>query len=99
MLFVVTARHSAEMCPAGVVHPDKQLGAKVEKAAKQAGAKLVEVYLDGPGHTFYTVLEAATNAQLWDATEPLRVIGDVQFAPVMRLGEALKHARKLGIQK
>lgn len=99
MLFVVSARHTAEMCPAGVVHPDKQLGSKIEKAANQAGAKLVEVYLDAPGHAFFLILEVTTNAQLWDATEPLRIIGDVQFSPVMRLGEALKHARKLGIQK
>ena len=99
MLFICTARHTAEMCPAGVVRPDKTLGGKIEEAAKQAGAKLVESYLDAPGHAFYLILDAATNVQLWDATEPLRLIGDVQFAPVMKLGEALAHARKIGIQK
>lgn len=99
MLFICVARHTAEMCPAGVVRPDKELGAKIEKAAKAAGAKLVDVYLDAPGHTFYLLVDAATNVQLWDATEPLRLVGDVQFAPVMKLSDALAHARKIGIQK
>ena len=99
MLFICVARHTAEMCPAGKVHPDKELGAKVEKAGKEVGAKVVDLYLDAPGHTFFAIIDTVTNTQLWDATEPLRMIGDVQFTPVMKLGDALAHARKIGIQK
>lgn len=99
MLFIGIARHTAEMCPAGIVHADKGFGAKPEKAAKKSGAKLVNLYLDAPAHTFYVIIEAKDNTQLWDATEPLRLIGDVQFNPVMNFIEALGHARKIGVQK
>jgi len=99
MLFVCVARHTPEMCPGGLVRPDKEALAKAEKAVKDSGAKLVGSYLDAGGHTFYFIVDAATNAQLWDATEPLRLYSEIHYAPVMTLADASSHARKIGIQK
>ena len=99
MLFIGIARHTVENCPAGNIKPNKDLGNKLGESVKKAGGKVTDIYLDAPGHTFYLVLEASTQNQLWDATEPLRLIGDVQFVPVARFDEALAHARQEGLQK
>ena len=99
MLFIGVARHTAENCPAGNIKPNKDLGNKLSESVTKAGGKVTDVYLDAPGHTFYLVLEANSENQLWDATEPLRLIGDVQLTPVARFDEALTHARQTGLQK
>ena len=115
MLFIGIARHTAENCPAGIQKPNKEMGHQLEEAVKRSGAKLIEIYLDAPGHTFYAILDADSNNQLWDATEPLRLVGDVNFTPVLLIdsdrersrahgsrrvtAEALGHARDTGVQR
>jgi len=99
MLFIGIARHTAENCPAGIQKPNKEMGHQLEEAVKRSGAKLIEIYLDAPGHTFYAILDADSNNQLWDATEPLRLVGDVNFTPVSKFSEALGHARDTGVQR
>jgi uncharacterized protein DUF3303 len=99
VLFVCTARHTAEMCPAGKVNPDKGFAAKAEKTISKAGGKFQGVWLDGPGHTFYMVIDVKDGNQLWDATEDFRVIGDVQSTPVVEFAKGMTQARKLGVQK
>lgn len=100
MLFVIVARHTPEMCPGGLVRPDKEFIKKTEESMKKSGVKLIDGYMDAPGHVFYFVLEAADNAALNIAVEPLRLVGDVTISPVMKFfKEGSDWAKKIGIQQ
>ncbi len=99
MLFMVIAKHSAEMCPGGIVRPDKELMNKTEKAMKDSGVNLVEGYLNGPGHIFYFIIETNDSTALTNAVEPLRLIGEVEITPVMKYSDARAWAKNIGIQK
>ena len=99
MLFMVVARHTAELCPGGVVRPDKEFTAKIEKSMKKSGVKEIAGYLDAPGHVYYFVLETDDNTALNNAVEPLRLVGDVTITPVLKFSEAVAWAKKIGIQK
>lgn len=99
MLFVCTARHTAEMCPAGKVHQDKEFSHKVERSIKKSGGVIKSVWLDAPGHTFYILADVKDGSQLWDATEEFRLVGDVRSSPVVEFAKGATHARKLGVQK
>jgi hypothetical protein len=87
------------LCPGGVVRPDKEFTAKIEKSLKKSGVKEIAGYLDAPGHVYYFVLETDDNAALNNAVEPLRLIGDVMITPIMKFSEAVAWAKKIGIQK
>ena len=100
MFFMIVARHSIEMCPGGVVRPDKEFIKKTEESMKKAGVKLIDGYMDAPGHVFYFVLEADDNAALNIAVEPLRLIGEVKITPVLKFfKEGIEWAKKIGIQE
>jgi len=99
MLFMIVAKHTAEMCPGGTVRPDKEFTAKLDKAMNKPGIKVVEGYLDGPGHVWYFIVETEDNTAFNNAVEPLRLVGDVKIAPVMKFSDAVAWARKIGIQK
>lgn len=99
MLFMIVAKHTVDSCPGGVVRPDKELMGKVEKAMNSPGVKLVEGYIDAPGHIFYIVVETNDNAALNNAVEPLRIIGDVNITPVLKFSDARVWAKKIDIQK
>ena len=45
---MVVAKHSAELCPGGVVRPDKGFTAKVEESMKKSGVKEIAGYMDAP---------------------------------------------------
>jgi len=96
---MIVAKHTAEMCPGGIVKPDREFLKKLEEAAKKAGVNVVGSYLDAPGHTYYLVIETDSNDALNNAVEPLRLIGDVSIVPVMKLLDAAAWAKKIGIQK
>ena len=100
MLFMVVARHSIEMCPGGVVRPDKEFIKKTEESMKKSGVKLIDGYMDAPGHVFYFVLEANDNAALNIAVETLRLVGEVTITPVLKFfKEGSDWAKKIGIQE
>ena len=100
MLFIVYHRHTAEMCPGGKVHPDPKFMTKISEQAKTSGVKLIEGYIDGPGHQFYLVIEADDSTKLNAAIEQLRLVGDINdIVPVLKFSDALKWAQKAGIQK
>jgi len=100
LLYMVFHRHTAEMCPGGKVRPDKEFIKKLAEQIKKAGIKLIEGYIDGPGHEFYFVIEADDIAKINSAVEQLRLVGDVnKIVPVMRFSEAVAWAKKMGIQK
>jgi hypothetical protein len=100
MLFVVYHRHTAEMCPGGKVHPDKEFMTKMAEQIKDAGVTLIEGYIDGPGHQFYLVVEADDSGKLNRAIEQLRLVGDVNdIVPVLTFSDAVTWARKAGIQQ
>jgi hypothetical protein len=96
---MIVARHTAELCPGGVVRPDKEFTAKIEESMKKSGVKEIAGYLDAPGHVYYFVLETDDNAALNNATEPLRLVGEVTITPVLKFSEAVVWAKKIGIQK
>jgi uncharacterized protein with GYD domain len=99
MLFVVRHIHTAEMCPGGSVRPDREFLIKLEEQLKKTGVKLIEGYIDGPGHEFYYVIEADDSVVLNTALEQLRLVGDNRIAPVMKFSDGVAWARKIGIQK
>jgi len=99
LLFIIVAKHTAEMCPGGIIRPDKEFTAKLDESMRKSGVKVVEGYLDAPGHVWYFVVEADDNTALNNAVEKLRLIGDVQMAPVMKFSEGVAWAKKIGIQK
>lgn len=99
MLFVIRHTHSAEMCPGGSVRPDREFLTKLEDQIKKPGVKLIEGYIDGPGHEFYFIVEADDSAVLNTALEQLRLVGDNRIAPVMKFSDAVAWARTIGIQK
>ena len=99
MLFMIVAKHTADFCPGGVVRPDKEFIKKTEESMKKSGVKLIEGYMDAPGHVYYFVLETDDNAALNNAVEPLRLIGEVTITPVLKFSEAVAWAKKIGIQK
>lgn len=100
MLFMIVAKHKVEFCPGGLEKPDKEFTRKMDESMMKSGAKLIDGYMDAPGHVFYFVLEANDNAALNNAVEPLRLIGEVNITPVMKFfKEGSDWAKKIGIQK
>ncbi|MCP8310288.1 MAG: hypothetical protein L6M37_01265 [Candidatus Methylarchaceae archaeon HK02M1] len=100
MLYMVFHRHTAEMCPGGKVRPDKEFITKLDTQIKEAGIKLIEGYIDAPGHVFYFVIEADDIAKLNLAMEQLRLVGDTNnIVPVMKFSDSIAWANKMGIQK
>jgi hypothetical protein len=96
---MIVAEHTAENCPGGIVRPDKQFTAKLDESMKKSGVKVVEGYLDGPGHVWYFIVDANDNTALSNAVEPLRLVGAVRIFPVMKFSEGVAWAKKIGIQK
>jgi len=100
LLFMVVAKHSVELCPGGVVRPDKEFSAKLDASIKKSGVKEIMGYMDAPGHVFYFVLETDDNTALNNAVEPLRLVGEVTITPVLKFfAEGVAWAKKIGIQK
>jgi hypothetical protein len=97
---MIVARHTVEMCPGGNARPDKEFIKKTEESIEKSGAKLIDAYMDAPGHVFYFVLEVTDNAALNIAVEPLRLVGEVQITPVLKFfKEGSDWAMKIGIQE
>jgi hypothetical protein len=97
---MVVAKHATEFCPGGVVRPDKEFIKKTEESMKKSGVKLIDGYMDAPGHVFYFVLETTDNTALNIAVEPLRLVGEVTISPVMKFfKEGSEWAKKIGIQE
>lgn len=100
MLFMIVARHTAKFCPGGLVRPDKEFIKKTEESIKKSGVKLIDGYMDAPGHVFYFVLETDDNPSLNIAVEPLRLVGEVTIVPVMKFfKEGYDWGKKIGIQE
>ena len=100
MLFMIVAKHTVETCPGGIIRPDKEFIKKTEEGIKKSGVKLIEGYMDAPGHVFYFILEANDNAALNLAVEPLRLVGKVWINPVLKFfKEGSDWAKKIGIQQ
>jgi len=99
LLFMVVARHNAELCPGGAVRPDKGFAAKVEESMKKSGVKEIAGYTDAPGHVHYFILETDDNTALNNAVEPLRLVGEVTITPVLKWSELVGWAKQIGIQK
>jgi hypothetical protein len=99
MLFMIVAKHTPEMCPGGLVRPDKEFSTKIEESMKKAGVKKITGYMNAPSHIFYFILETDDNEALNNAVEPLRLIGEVIITPVLTFSENWDWAKTIGIQK
>jgi hypothetical protein len=99
LLFMIVAKHTAEMCPGGIVLPDREFLAKLGESLKKSGVKEIMGYSDAPSHVYYFVLETDDNVSLNNAVEPLRLIGEVAIHPILKLTELSDWAKKIGIQK
>lgn len=99
MLFMIVAKHTTENCPGGLIRPDKQFFAKVDENITKSGVKLLEGYIDAPGHVFCFIVDANDNAALNNAVEQLRLVGKVRICPVMKFSDAVTWTKKIGIQE
>jgi hypothetical protein len=99
LLFMIVAKHTVENCPGGLIRPDKQFFGKVDESMKKSGVKLLEGYIDAPGHIFCFVVDANDNAALNNAVEQLRLVGKVRIYPVMKFSDAVGWTKKMGIQE
>ena len=100
MLFMIVAKHKVEFCPGGLERPNQEFINKTEESMKKSGVKLIDGYMNAPGHVFYFVLETDDNAALNIAVEPLRLVGDVTITPVMKFfKEGHDWGKKIGIQE
>ena len=98
-MFMVVARHSAELCPGGAIRPDREFATKVEESMRKSGVKEIAGYTDAPGHVHYFVLETDDNKALNNAVEPLRLVGDVTITPVLKWSDLVDWAKQIGIQR
>jgi hypothetical protein len=73
MLFHITARHDHMTCPRK--DPSRRPTAALSKDL--AGVKKVGVWVDGPSHTIYAVLESDSAEAIREACEGLMDIGSV----------------------
>ncbi|MGA2682243.1 MAG: DUF3303 family protein [Candidatus Bathyarchaeia archaeon] len=97
---MVVAKHTVEFCPGGIARPDKEFIKKTGESMKMSGVKLIDGYMDAPGHVFYFVLETDDNTALNIAVEQFRLVGDVTITPVLKFfKEGSDWAKKIGIQK
>jgi hypothetical protein len=99
MLFIIDHTHAAEHCPGGTIRPYKEFTNDLNKAANANDVKIVEGYLDGPGHHLYFVVEAKDPAQIFTFATPLMSVGHTRVAPVMKWNKSAEVSRKLGRQK
>ena len=98
-LFMVVHKHTAEMCPGGIIRNHPEFATELDKCLKESGVKCIEGYLHGPGHEFWFVVETDNTAKLWTALLPLLQRGDNKVVPVLKFSEAVALAKKVGIQK
>lgn len=99
MLFIVDHTHTAETCPGGTIRPYKEFTNDLNKAATANVVKIVEGYVDGPGHHIYFVVEAKNPAQIFSFAMPLLSVGSTRVAPGMKWNKSAEVSRKLGRQK
>jgi hypothetical protein len=99
MLFIVDHAHAAENCPAGKTHPYREFTNDLNKSAAANDVKIVEGYVDGPGHHIYLVIEAKDVAQIYSFAVPLMNVGHTHVTPVLKWNKAIAQTRKLGLQK
>ncbi len=99
MLFMVVAKHTPEDCPGGQVRPDKDFLKKVVDHVESSGVAVAEIYLDAPGHVYFLIVDANDNEALNNALEPFRLVGKVKTHPVLKLSDAIKWTKKVGIQR
>jgi uncharacterized protein DUF3303 len=99
MLFIIDHRHTAMTCPAGKIHHEDDFMQTLDAQAKKSGLKIVEGYLDGPGHQFYFIAEADNAKQILEFSVPLIKIGETKVSPVLKWSEATSVARNIGLLK
>ncbi len=86
MLFHITARHDHVTC--GRKNPS---GSPVRKFVEASGkAKMVGVWVDGPSHTVYAVVETDSAEAIREVCDGLMDIGPVEVRPVLDLVARLK---------
>ncbi len=73
MLFHITAKHDHITCPRK--DPSKRPSATLAKDV--AGVRKIGVWVDGPSHTIFAVLESESAEAIRDACEGLMDIGSV----------------------
>ncbi len=92
MLFHVTHTHDGPTCP---VHDDEAMAAtfgRVLGTLTENVDEVVGAWVDGPGHTFYFVVDASDTRQLTAGMFPIIDAGSSEIRPVGDL-EAMLAAR------
>mgnify|MGYP001028471666 CR=1 FL=1 len=100
MLFHVRHIHTFETCPArhGPEMVSKTFGTIGRpEHAKEAGVKVLGMYVDAPAHTAYFILDADSAEKMGKFLFPILMIGTAEITPVTDLVEEVK--RKLGEAK
>ena len=78
MLFHITAKHDHLTCTR-----KNPSGGAVRKFAQESGSvKTIGVWIDGPSHTLYAVVESDSSSAIREACDGLMDIGPVEVRPV-----------------
>ncbi len=80
MLFHITARHDHVTCP----RKDPSRRPSLLLSKDLAGVKTVGVWVDGPSHTIYAVLESDSAEAIREACEGFMDIGSVEVRLVRK---------------
>jgi hypothetical protein len=80
MLFHITAKHDHLTCP----RKDPSRRPSVLLSKDLAGVKTVGVWVDGPSHTIYAVLESDSAEAIREACEGFMDIGSVEVRLVRK---------------
>jgi hypothetical protein len=99
MLFMVTHKHSAEMCPGGSVKPDKQFMTKLQEGIEKNKVKLIAGYHHAPSHEFWFIIAAEDVESLNNAVWQLALVGEVRTVPVLNFAESVGWTKQIGIQQ
>ncbi len=80
MLFHITAKHDHVTCPR-----KDQSRSPVRKFVGADQVKTIGVWIDGPSHTLYAVVESDSTTAIREACDGLMDIGPVEVRPVTDL--------------
>lgn len=82
MLFHITHVHTPETCPGKDPEKMRNTFGKMISDAEEIGVKVVGVWVDGPAHTVYFVVETDSAEKLFNLHQPTLDIASADIRPV-----------------
>ena len=91
MLFVVTHKHTPELCPGD--NPElmkKTVSVVASKAhAEKSGVKVLGSYIAAPEHVLFFIIESNDYGKIIDFFRPIMTMGTLRITPVSVLADTI----------